>query len=90
MNKIMIGKIREFHQQAIEYTMENAGRRGQKSSDFMCATKFAELLINDCANLLHEIPNDERLKKSTTPEMMRLLGNISKHYSTFIKEYYYV
>ena len=47
MNK----NIKELYQEAIQYTMENAGSRGQKSSDAMCADKFAELIIKKCALL---------------------------------------
>jgi hypothetical protein len=43
----MQGTVRsamEVYQEAIAYTMENAGNRGQKSADAMCAKKFVELL----------------------------------------------
>ncbi len=41
-------KIKGLYQEAIEYTRENAGRRGQKSSDAMCAEKFAKLVVRSC------------------------------------------
>ena len=43
----MQGTVRsaiEVYQEAILYTMENAGSRGQKAADAMCANKFVELL----------------------------------------------
>jgi hypothetical protein len=31
--------------------MDNAGRKGQASSDRMCAKKFAELIVLKCAEI---------------------------------------
>lgn len=44
-------RIKELYRQAIQYTMDNAGRKGQASSDRMCAKKFAELIVLECANI---------------------------------------
>jgi hypothetical protein len=32
--------------------MDNAGRRGQASANKMCANKFAELIVKECADFL--------------------------------------
>jgi hypothetical protein len=47
MNKL----IRDFHREAIQYTMENAGRKGQASCNAMCANKLAELIVLKCAEI---------------------------------------
>ena len=44
-------RIKELYSQAVQYTMDNAGRKGQASSDRMCAEKFAELIVRECANI---------------------------------------
>ena len=44
-------QIKELYSQAIQYTMDNAGRRGQASSDRMCAEKFSELIVKECADI---------------------------------------
>jgi hypothetical protein len=44
-------RIKELYSQAIQYTMDNAGRKGQASSDRMCAEKFAELIVRECAKV---------------------------------------
>ena len=44
-------RIKELYSQAIQYTMDNAGRKGQASSDRMCAEKFAELIVRECADI---------------------------------------
>jgi hypothetical protein len=41
----------ELYGQAIRYTMDNAGRKSQKSCDRMCAKKFAELIILECTSI---------------------------------------
>jgi hypothetical protein len=40
--------IRNLYGKAVEYTEENAGRKGQKSVELMCADKFAELIVQEC------------------------------------------
>ena len=44
-------KIRNLYQQSVLYTQQNAGRKGQRSVEMMCAKKFAELIIEECARL---------------------------------------
>jgi hypothetical protein len=38
--------------------MDNAGRKGQASSNRMCAEKFAELIVLECANELIRWKNE--------------------------------
>ena len=45
-------RTQELYRQAIQYTMDNAGRKGQASSDRMCAKKFAELIVLKCAEIV--------------------------------------
>jgi hypothetical protein len=52
MNK----RIKELYREAIIYTMDNAGNKGQSSSDAMCADKFAELIIRECTNVVLNVP----------------------------------
>ena len=51
-------QIKELYSQAVQYTMDNAGRKGQASSNRMCAEKFAELIILECANELIRWKNE--------------------------------
>jgi hypothetical protein len=51
-------RIKELYSQAVQYTMDNAGRKGQASSNRMCAEKFAELIVLECANELIRWKNE--------------------------------
>jgi hypothetical protein len=73
MNKL----IRDFHRQAIQYTMENAGRKGQSSSDAMCANKFAELIVRECIDTV----SDCSVEYCTRPQ---IVSEIKEHFG--IKE----
>jgi hypothetical protein len=41
-------RIKRLYNGAVVYTMDNAGRKGQASSNKMCAEKFAELIVKEC------------------------------------------
>lgn len=45
-------KIRNLYQQSVLYTQQNAGRKGQRSVEMMCANKFAELIVRECSRLV--------------------------------------
>jgi hypothetical protein len=47
-------RIEELYNQSVLYTMNNCGRRGQASSNMMCAEKFAELIILKCVDICEE------------------------------------
>jgi len=52
--------------------------------------KFAQLIIIDVCNTLSAIPNDDRIKKTSTEHMTKLFDGIMEHVSDFLKEKYNV
>ena len=40
-------QLKKLYNEAVVYTMDNAGSRGQNSSNMMCAEKFAELIVKE-------------------------------------------
>jgi hypothetical protein len=52
--------------------------------------RFAQLIIIDVCNTLSAIPNDDRIKKTSTEHMTKLFDGIMEHVSDFLKEKYNV
>jgi hypothetical protein len=46
----MNNQIRKLYNEAVQYTMANAGRKGQASCNRLCANKFAELIVVECGD----------------------------------------
>jgi hypothetical protein len=50
----MNNQIRKLYNEAVQYTMANAGRKGQASCNRLCANKFAELIVKECIDYCGE------------------------------------
>jgi hypothetical protein len=81
--------IKELAKQATEY----ATTRHPLSNHIVLSVnsekfeeKFAELIVRECAYLLENSTNDKRLDLS--PELFRMLNNISKAQAEYICEHF--
>jgi hypothetical protein len=73
-------KLKELKQQAgIDFNPDQEG-----------LDLFAQLIIIDVCNTLSAIPNDDRIKKTSTEHMTKLFDGIMEHVSDFLKEKYNV
>ena len=79
-------RIRELAEQA-GYTKDMFG---VGHWDMPECKKFAQLIIIDVCNTLSAIPNDDRIKKTSTEHMTKLFDGIMEHVSDFLKEKYNV
>jgi len=50
--------------------------------------KFAELIIKECADTILKVLEDDRMKKTMDPEMMKFMKNIGGHYSIFLRGHF--
>lgn len=73
MNK----RIKELYREAIIYTMDNAGNKGQSSSDAMCADKFAELIILECAG--HAVDFNNNIQSLNAKEIRSHANRINDY-----------
>jgi len=84
-------RIKELAEQAEIY----AGELIDEGADYdqyprYYTEKFAQLIIIDVCNTLSAIPNDDRIKKTSTEHMTKLFDGIMEHVSDFLKEKYNV
>jgi len=54
----MNAQIEKLYNEAVQYTMDNAGRKGQASCNKMCADKFAELIVRECVKVVNDLGSD--------------------------------
>jgi len=50
--------------------------------------KFAKLIIQECADTILKVLEDDRMKKTMDPEMMKFMKNIGGHYSIFLRGHF--
>jgi hypothetical protein len=58
------------------------------STDRVELEQFALLIVEECASLIENTCEDPRLKQNMDPDVLKLVKNIGKSHSNFIKEHF--